>query len=121
MATHAILFGSDRASNAWPNESCLKGGYGRLFFDLAASVCSSTGWLTRLWSQLVALMGNVLLFPNGEPAREKKIARFHGFNEGLSKCARYFSRTLAECYARETERKAPLVNSHDGGGHTKLR
>src|SRR5438477_11806867 len=38
MAMRAILFGSDRASNARPNESCLEAGYGRLFFDLARRV-----------------------------------------------------------------------------------
>jgi len=117
----AILFGSDRANNARPNESCLEAGYGRLFFDLARRSARAGagfrvyghGWL-RSWA-------TYCFFPMVNRLGPRKIVRFHGFNARLSECAPYFSRTLAKCYARETEKKPPLVNSHGGRGHTKLR
>ncbi len=120
MATRAIRFGSDRASNVRPNESCPEAGYGRLFFDLACRSARALasprvygrGWL-RSWA-------TYCFFPMVNRLGPKKIARFHGFSARLGERAPYFSRTLAKCCARENEKKAPLVNSHSGRRHTKL-
>src|SRR5713101_3247904 len=121
MATHAILFSSDRASNARPNESCPEAGYSRLFFDharrsaqaLAGFRVYGRGWF-RSWATYCFL-------PIVNRLGPKKIARFYGFNARLDECVPCFSRTLAKCCGRETEKKAPLVNSYSDRGQTTLR
>src|ERR1700719_2407255 len=55
--------------------------------------------------------GNLLLFPNGQLARPKKITRFHGFNARPGECDLYtFANVFADYPLYERDR-----------GHTKLR
>lgn len=112
MATRAILFGSDKASNARPNESCPEAGYGQLFFDLARrSVQGLAGFRVygRGWLRSSA---TYCFFPMVNWLGPKKIARFHGFNVWLDECDLYtFANVFADYH--------PLYEKDRG--HTKLR